>query len=143
MQQWERAVTPETKPYPVVDMLIDMFGNWLRARRDVSELREIDSGEFARIAHELGLSPDNLDAFVRKGPHAADELPQLLEALGIDRNAIARTQPLVLRDMERVCSLCAHKRQCDHDLAAGSSPQHYGEYCCNSQTIDGLEKMIH
>ncbi|HEY8333917.1 MAG TPA: hypothetical protein VIQ05_09045 [Tardiphaga sp.] len=136
-------MTPETKPYPVVDMLIDMFGNWLRARRDINELREFDSGEFARIAHELGVSPDNLDAFVRQGPHAADELPQLLKALGIDRDAVARSQPLVLRDMERVCSLCPHKRQCDHDLAAGSSARHYEEYCCNAQTIDGLAKELH
>jgi uncharacterized protein YjiS (DUF1127 family) len=136
-------MTPETKPYPVVDMLIDMFGSWLRARRDVNELRELDSGEFARVAQELGLSPDNLDAFVRQGPHAADELPHLLTALGIDREAIARTQPMILRDMERVCAMCKHKRECDGDLLAGTSRQHYEEYCCNAQTIDGLAARPH
>ena len=44
----------------------------------------------------------------------------------------------MLRDMERVCSLCNHKRQCDRDLAAGTAAAHYEEYCGNADTIDGL-----
>jgi hypothetical protein len=52
--------------------------------------------------------------------------------------AIARTLPLVLRDMERVCASCQHKRQCDHDIAAGTSGQHYKEYCGNAATINSL-----
>ena len=62
----------------------------------------------------------------------------MLTALGIDRQDLARTEPLVLRDMERVCSLCNHKRQCDRDLAAGTAAAHYEEYCGNADTIDGL-----
>ena len=75
---------------------------------------------------------------VRQGPHAADELPKLLKALGIDEAALARTEPLVLRDMERICALCNHKRQCNHDLAAGTSAEHYHQYCLNASTIDDL-----
>ena len=75
---------------------------------------------------------------VRQGPHAADELPRLLKSLGIDEADLARTQPLVLRDMERVCAMCASKRQCDRDLAAGTSAEHYEEYCLNAPTIDSL-----
>jgi len=62
----------------------------------------------------------------------------MLTALGVDQEALARTEPLVLRDMERVCSLCNHKRQCDRDLAAGTAAAHYEEYCGNAPTIDGL-----
>ncbi|MGZ5805374.1 MAG: DUF6455 family protein, partial [Xanthobacteraceae bacterium] len=72
------------------------------------------------------------------GPHAHDELPKMLKALGIDQNALAKTQPLVLRDMERTCAQCDHKRQCDHDLAAGTATKHYEEYCGNALTIDAL-----
>jgi len=136
-------MTPDIKPYPVIDMLIGMFGNWLRVRRGINELHNFDSGEFARIAQELGVSPDSLDDFVRKGPHAADELPHMLTALGIDRDAIARTQPMILRDMERVCAMCQHKRQCDSDLLAGTAARHYDEYCCNAQTIHSLEQTAH
>jgi hypothetical protein len=75
---------------------------------------------------------------VRHGPHAAAELPKMLRALGIDEADLARTETLVLRDMERVCSLCNHKRRCDHELAAGSAAAHYKEFCGNAPTIDGL-----
>ena len=47
----------------------------------------------------------------------------------------------VLRDMERVCALCLHKRQCIEDLAAGTSPEHYQEYCPNAPTIKRLQSM--
>ncbi len=73
----------EIKPYPIVDKLINMFDNWLKHRQEISEMREFDAGEFARIAHELGVTPDDLDTLVRRGPHAIEELPKLLTALGI------------------------------------------------------------
>src|ERR1700730_11112760 len=78
-----------------------------------------------------------IEQFV-SGPDAIEELPKLLTALGIDEKAIARTLPLVLRDMERVCASCQHKRQCDRDIAAGTSGQHYEEYCDNAATINSL-----
>jgi uncharacterized protein YjiS (DUF1127 family) len=131
-------MTTQLKPYPVIEKAIDIFSNWLKHRQEIRELRELDSGEFSRIAQELCITPADLEAFVRQGPHAADELPKLLKVLGIDGAALARTQPLMLRDMERVCTLCQQKAQCDQDLGAGTSAQHYAEYCLNAATIDEL-----
>ena len=101
-------------------------------------MRELDANEFSRIAHELCVTTGDLDTFVRQGPHAVDELPKLLKALGIDEKALARSQPLVLRDMKRVCASCAQKAQCGQDLDAGTSDQHYETYCLNASTIDAL-----
>jgi uncharacterized protein YjiS (DUF1127 family) len=131
-------MTAHSKPFPVVATLIDTFSDWLKHRRELNELRQLDSSEFDRIASDLRVSPDDLNELVRQGPHAADELPKLLGILGIDQEALARTQPLVLRDMERVCSLCHHKGECDRDLAAGISAEHYQGYCPNAGTIDVL-----
>ena len=131
-------MTGPTKPHPVVAALIDTFADWLKHRRDLSELRQLGTVEFDRIAEDLRVSPGDLNDLVRLGPHAADELPKLLAALGIDEEALVRTEPLVLRDMERVCTLCGHKRQCDRDLAAGSSAEHYDGYCPNAPTIHDL-----
>jgi hypothetical protein len=47
----------------------------------------------------------------------------------------------VLRDMERVCTLCSHKRRCIEDIAVGTSPEHYLEYCPNAPTIKRLQSM--
>ena len=102
-------MTAQSKPHPVVETLVNTFSDWLKHRRELSEIRQLNTVEFDRIASELRVSPTDLNELVRQGPHAADELPKLLEVLGIDEEALARTQPLVLRDMERVCALCAHK----------------------------------
>jgi hypothetical protein len=45
--------------------------------------------------------------------------------------------------MERVCASWQHKRQCDHDIAAGTSGQHYEEYCGNAATINSLGQKAH
>jgi hypothetical protein len=84
------------------------------------------------------VAPDDLEELVRRGPRAADELPKMLRALGINEESLERAQPLVLRDMERVCAMCNHKRKCDRELAAGTAAQHYEEYCLNAPTIDQL-----
>jgi len=135
-------MTVQEKPYPVVGRVIDIFGEWLKRRRELREMREMDAANFGRIASELRMSSADLEALVRRGPHAADELPKMLAALGIDQDNLARTEPLVLRDMERVCALCSHKRQCDRDLAAGTAAAHYDEYCANAPTIDGLGPQV-
>ena len=130
----------QTEPYPVVTGLIDLFADWLKHRQQIREIRGLDSGEFAGIAHDLRVTPADLDTLVRRGPHAADELPKLLKALGIDEAALSRSEPLVLRDMARVCALCQEKARCDRDLHAGASPEHYADYCLNASTIDALEQ---
>ena len=131
-------MTAQSKPYAAVEMLLDTFAAWLKHRRELNETRQMDRTDFDRIASELRVSPGDLNELVRQGPHAADELPKLLRALGIDQADLVRTEPLVLRDMERVCTLCHHKRQCDRDLAAGTSAEQYEGYCPNAPTIDGL-----
>jgi transcriptional regulator with XRE-family HTH domain len=132
----------QTKPYPVVETLVNTFNDWLKQRRELSEFRQLNAAEFDRIASELRVSPTDLNELVRHGPHAADELPKLLELLGIDEEYLAYTQPLVLRDMERVCALCAHKRQCNRDLADGALSEHYEGYCPNASTIDVLDRPV-
>jgi hypothetical protein len=129
---------PEIKSHPIVDGLIDVFGNWLIHRREMRELRQLDSGEFDSIARDLRMTSADLDAFVRQGPHAADELPRLLEVLGIDEAALVRTEPAVLRDMKRVCVSCERKVQCRNDLEIGVSARDYEDYCLNAPTMNAL-----
>jgi hypothetical protein len=131
-------MTAESKPYPRVEFLINSFADWLKHRRELHEMRQMDRSEFDRIAGDLRVTPDDLEELVRQGPHAADELPKMLKALGINEASLARAQPLVLRDMERVCAMCNHKRECDRDLSAGTAAQHYEAYCGNAPTLDRL-----
>ncbi len=128
-------MTTQEHPYPRVEFLINRFADWLKHRRELNEMRQLDRTDFNRIAADLEVAPGDLEELVRRGPHASEELPVMLKALGIDEAALERTQPLVLRDMERVCALCRHKAQCDHDLVAGTAAEHYQGYCPNAPTI--------
>jgi hypothetical protein len=125
--------------YPVVESLLDLFARWLRHRREIAELCLCDASEYGRIARDLGVSPRELDELVRRGHNAADELPKMIAALGLDAQAIARVQPMVIRDLERACAQCQQKKQCDRDLAAGTAAQHYEEYCVNAPTLAALK----
>ena len=125
-------------PLSVVERLTRTFGDWLKHRQELSEIRQLNASEFDRIATDLQVSPADLNELVRHGPHAADELPKLLKALGISEDDLARVEPMVLHDMERVCALCQDKRECDRDLAAGTSSEHYQGYCLNAPTIAQL-----
>jgi len=131
-------MTAHSKPY--IEALIGTFSDWLRHRRELNEMRKLDRADFDRIACDLRVSPDDLEQLVRNGPHAADELPKLLKTLGIDEATLADTQPFLLRDMERVCAMCGHKRECDHDIDAGTSAERYEGYCPNASTIASLDE---
>jgi transcriptional regulator with XRE-family HTH domain len=131
---------PELKSHPIVEGLISVFGDWLKHRREMREMRNLDCRSFADIARDLRITPTDLDAFVRRGRHAADELPKLLKVLGIDEAALARSETAVLRDMERVCVLCERKAQCNNDLEIGASARDYEDYCLNAPTMNALRR---
>jgi uncharacterized protein YjiS (DUF1127 family) len=129
-----------SRPYPRVQDFIESFAAWLKHRRELNELRQLDRADFDRIAHDLRIAPDDLEELVRQGKHAADELPKMLEQLGISAEGLGRAQPLLLRDMERVCSLCNHKSQCDRELADGTAVENYHGYCGNASTLESLDR---
>ena len=132
--------TTKHEPYPFVTKVIDLFGDWLKQRRELNELLEFaaDPGELERLARELNVTPADLKRLVLQGSQGENELLYTLTALGIDETALRRAQPALLRDMERVCSFCTHKRQCHEQLAAGTAATNYVEYCENADAIDTL-----
>jgi hypothetical protein len=136
----ELRMSTESRPYPVVQDLIESFAGWLKHRRELSEIRQLDRTDFNRIASDLRVSPDDLEELVRHGHHAADELPKMLAQLGISEEQLGRAQPLLLRDMERVCALCNHKPQCDRDLVSGTAAENYQGYCPNASTLETLDR---
>jgi hypothetical protein len=89
----------------------------------------------ARIARDLTVSPGELRSLARKGAGAADLLYRRMDDLGLDRDLIARGETSVLRDMQRACSLCAHKGRCRHDLANSAEPSAWHLYCPNDDTL--------
>jgi hypothetical protein len=99
---------------------------WNRRRRTMAELDW-------RIAHDLAVSPADLRVLAGKWPD--DLLSRRLEQLDLDA---AHVEPQVLRDLERVCTLCGSKRRCRHDLAGDPSESRWLEYCPNATTLGAL-----
>jgi hypothetical protein len=122
--------------------IFDAIARWVknyRAQLETSrELAQCAPEDVAAMAQDLNISADDLKTLAHKSPDSARLLRRMLTALGIDERALAKQDPMVLRDLERLCVSCAHKRQCAHDLAAGTASAHYKEYCPNSYTLDML-----
>lgn len=127
--------------YPTVEFWIDKFVDWIKHRRELSEVRQMNRTDFDLIARDLRVSPDELDRLVAAGAHSADEMPEMLKALGIEVTDLARVDPLMVRDMQRVCSLCRDKAHCHGELAGGTAAQHYREFCPNAPAIDALDDL--
>src|SRR5690348_7122111 len=86
--------------------------NWRKSSATLTELAELSNYELSRVAHDINVSPPELKTLAGKWPDSADLLSQRLAALAVDTVAVAQNEPQVLRDMERVCSLCSEKPHC-------------------------------
>jgi hypothetical protein len=108
---------------------------WVRRGDDLAAL---DPREVSAIALDLGLSDQDLRAIAAEGPQAARQLIDRMAALSLDAASIANTHPDVMRDMQRLCSLCAVKGRCAHDLAAHNDTD-WPDYCPNAPTLQALQ----
>jgi hypothetical protein len=59
--------------------------------------------------------------------------------LHLDAAAISRDEPLIMRDLERVCTTCGSKRRCVRDLVRYPDDQAWRAYCPNAMTLDALD----
>jgi hypothetical protein len=132
----------EQAGYQGVEPILDAIANWVKRYRYHTGLRHdlaaCGPEEVARAAQDLGVSPGELVRLAEKGPDAADELPRLLRALGVDPGKLASKDPIVMRDLQRLCISCTDKSRCRHELAAGTAASHYHEFCPNAVTLDAL-----
>ncbi len=95
------------------------------------------------IAKDLGVSEDELRDLATKGPHSADLLQKMLVALDVDPQAIVRKDPLVMRDLQRLCAKCADKARCGREFEKGTAAANFHEFCPNAFTLDALFEEQH
>jgi hypothetical protein len=126
--------------YPALEMILDAVANWVKKPRggagSYDELAQWEPEEIARTARDIGVSPDELICMAGKGPHAADQLPRLLHAVGVDPGTLSRDAPDMMRDMQRLCAACSHKRRCERELAAGTGANNYRSFCPNAVSLE-------
>jgi hypothetical protein len=135
-------MSSQTHEQHSVESILGAIANWVERYRHAvglrGELARCRPEEAAGIARDIGVSPQELKFFVNKGPYAADELPKLLRALGVDPQKLASDDPNKMRDLQRLCVTCGDKSQCRHDLATGTVADWYHDYCPNATSIGAL-----
>jgi hypothetical protein len=120
------------------DAVARWWQNWTFARSNIGRLDRCGAAEVEHIARDVGMGAPELRALAGRWPDAAEPLNRRLAALALDPAVIRRIDPQVLHDLQRVCSLCRHGRECEHDLAERPFDPAWREYCPNEMTLDAL-----
>jgi len=139
-----RSTDEQQAAHPTVDSALQVIANWVNKYRSRIGTGDAFAGctpdQVTQVAKELGMSPAELRGIARKGPGAADLLQKMLVALDVDPEALTKSNPAVMRDLQRLCISCSHKSRCQHELAAGTAAEHFHEFCPNAFTLDALFK---
>jgi hypothetical protein len=121
----------------IFNTVASWWHNWRTARATLASLDRCGH-ETEWIAHDLGVTATELRALAGRRPDSADLLNCRLAALDLDRAEIQRSEPQVLPDLQRVCTICKSSRRCKRDLAENPYDPVWREYCPNVVTLDAL-----
>lgn len=115
-----------------VSEIVQSLWSGLTGPRDYAALtRE----EREAISRDTAVAGEVLDRMAARGTGASRELPEMLQAVGLEPDVIARSNREAMRDMQITCSSCAAKAPCRRDLAHGDAAERYERYCPNAPTI--------
>jgi hypothetical protein len=136
----------ETRPadplYSGFDSIFGAIARWVKNYRDTvdtgRQLGDCGPEEVGAIARDLMLTPADLLSLTRRGRDGASLLKEMLKTLGVDAAALAQRDPVVMRDLQRLCVGCGYKRQCERDLNNGALYESYHDYCPNAYTLEML-----
>lgn len=106
----------------------------------LSELSRLSYEQRDMLSRDIGVSLDDLHQ-LEQSPDGLN-LPQRLAREHVELDVLQEKWPSVLKDMQRVCSLCAKKEQCLYDLILIHSSK-WRDYCPNAHTIDNLGARVH
>lgn len=106
-----------------------------------AELRSWDREAVEDLARDVGVSVDEFRQLARKDQHAADLLLPRMAALDLDPKEVSKIEPKVMRDMQRVCSMCESHGRCLRDLKRDADDPVWKQYCPNADTLTALDKQ--
>jgi hypothetical protein len=132
-----RSAQPRERPG-----FVRRLAQWWRSRnggrRTMADLDYCGPAEAERIARDVGVSGADLSILAGKWPDAADLLYWRMNEIKLDRMEVTRADPQVMRDLQRVCTVCGSKRRCEHELAKNPSDPAWQKYCPNATTLSAL-----
>jgi hypothetical protein len=134
-------VHPRASPWPMIDGIRQWWRNWRVASSRFTELACCGEYEVERMAHDLGMPASELRKLAKHGPEAADLLQRRMAALNLERNEVAATVPGTFQDLQRLCTLCEHHRQCERDLGRDPTDKAWEDYCPNVAMLKLMDSL--
>lgn len=123
---------------PAIGRLLE----WWHETRDrwarMAELRSLAPDELERVACDFGVSASELMDMAERPGGTQGLLEKRLAALNLDPEEIRALSPMILRDLERTCSMCPERKQCKDDMAVSALEPGWESYCPNSGTLRTL-----
>jgi len=129
----------ETHHKSVIDKISAWWAERRHVREELSQLSTLSSDEIAGIAADCGFSSETLLSLVRAGPHASDEMNEMMHALSIDPDAVQTNHPQLFREMQVLCAQCGAKGTCRQHLDHDTAKETFAEYCNNAQSLTELQ----
>ena len=128
--------------HPLFAGALNAIADWVNKYRQAigthGALGPCGPDDVKQIARDLGLPASEMREIMKKGPAGAALLQKMLVALQGDPKALAHSNPLVVRDLQRLCTTCGNQKRCAHELAAGTAAEHFHDFCPNAFTLDAL-----
>ena len=138
-----RASSVTSDEYSFLQSIASTIGNWVRNRKlprqDGRCFDQLSDFEVARMARDAGLSAHELRCIAQLSPDAAQLLSRRMGVLNLDVDSVLETDMNLMRDMQRLCSTCDVKRQCERDLIIRPDNPVWQQYCPNECTLMELQ----
>lgn len=131
-------MTTTLSAHSIISTLTAWWRNRKEANRQFEEILSLSEQDLAEVAADCGVSTYDLIAIIKAGPHAADEMWEMMKALNIDPDAVDEADRHMFHDMMAVCAECAAKGECRHDLRKGTAAERYVHYCPNAEQLNIL-----
>jgi len=130
--------------WSVLSAFAQWWRRWAKSRSDLSELESCGPDQTERIAQDLGMPASELRLLVSHGPDEPELLRRRLATLHLDPDELAGSEPAMLRDLQRLCTMCRSRGRCARDFAqhaADPAWQGWRDYCPNAATLNMLSTL--
>jgi Family of unknown function (DUF6455) len=122
----------------IMSALSDRWSKYLQRRARINELRALDCGDMRQLMQDTGLTFWELVRLAKTEGDAADLLYRRMSDMGLDPKKI---DAVIMRDMQRCCSLCDNKELCAHEIEDKPKQASWPSYCPNKDTLESLSQL--
>jgi hypothetical protein len=117
---------------------------WIKADQKTQRAEVAEPGEIECLAHQTGISADDLRILARLGIHGADLLRRRMRILRVDPDGFSRFDSATFRELQKSCSACEVHGRCALDLAQDAinpTRSDWRDYCPNAAMLNMLSAV--